>query len=121
MCEPTLCLIDILRAVRNQPMTWVRRWIWRAACHMEFVILKVETASYALHLLLFKCTILDVIQLGYPHHAVKLKVSIESYWSISAVEGEGDVRHVGPAPFLGRGVLLATPQSGGGWGHFKKN
>ena len=47
----------------------------------------------------------------FPHHAVELKVGVESYWSISAVEGEGDVRHVSPAPLLGRGVLLPISRS----------
>ena len=34
------------------------------------------------------------------HHTVELEVSIEPDRSVSAVEGEGDVGHVRPAPLL---------------------
>ena len=44
------------------------------------------------------------------HHTVELEVGIEPDRSVSAVEGEGDIRHVRPPPLL-KVFLLAVAAS----------
>ena len=47
------------------------------------------------------------------HHTVKLEVSIEPDWAVSAVEGEGDIRHIRPPTLLKNNLHQCFPPSVG--------